>query len=60
MHNYPTFQHATNPYGTQKTICRFCCLSGKISIISHKNPSPKFVFQTEQGEGMFYGVYVCG
>lgn len=24
-------------------------------IIDHKNPSPKFVFQTEQGEGCFTG-----
>lgn len=25
-------------------------------IIDHKNPSPKFVFQTEQGEGVLRGV----
>lgn len=31
----------------------------KFPIVSHKNPSPKFVLQTEQGEGCFTGVYVC-
>ena len=30
----------------------------KFPIISHKKTSPKFVFQSEQGGGVFYGVFV--
>lgn len=32
----------------------------KFPIISHKKTSPKFVFQIEQGEGCFTGVFVGG
>ena len=28
----------------------------KFPTIGHKNPSPKFDFQSEQGERVFYGV----
>lgn len=47
-----------NKYTHHPSVAFVVCLE-KFPIIGYKKTSPKFVFQTELGGGVFYRAYVC-